>query len=350
MQKLNTLVLGIVGVVLFAGSLSFAFAANTAAPQLTRRAIVPGVAGDDSTFNPATGQTSTPTPEVYGCAGFRTPIKILSDADAGFDRTASPSSFAALVAATRPDGLTDSSARVAPFEARVVEITASLVGYRRTSGGGIELVISQGAGGDLMAASFPSASCLLGSNDQDRAAVNSARIALMQTCGNPPDSGVFKPLGGTATLQGVPFWGAKRTDGYGAPSGIELGPVFKFEFNPATSCDADASKTPYPTATSTPVLQEIPINVAPANAYPGQAIVVTIRTVPVVVGRSCSYKIFDSTGQTVAQGTTVTNAQGEAIFNATLPLTTALGNASAVPSCVGGVTDGGFRLGIVPAP
>lgn len=348
MRKLNTLALAVAGLALFAGSLSFALAANTATPQLTRRAVVPAVAGDNSTFN--SGQQSTPTPESFGCAGLRTPIKLLADADAGFSRTAVSSSFAALVAATRPDGVVDSSPRFQPFESRVVEITATLVGFRRTSGGGVELVISQGAGGDLMAASFPSPGCLGGANDADRAAVNSARIALVQKCGNPPDSGVFKPLGGSATLQGVPFWGAKRTDGYGAPSGIELGPVLKFDFNPATSCDADASKTPYPTATSTPVLQEMTINVSPAVASPGDALTVTIRTYPAVVARSCSFKIFDAAAQLVAQGTTLTNAQGQAVFNTTLPLTTTLGNASAVPSCVDGATDGGFTLRVVAAP
>lgn len=348
MRKLNTLALAAVGLALVIGSLSFALTASGAEPVLVRQAVVPGIAGDSSTFNP--GQQSTPTPEAFGCAGFRTPIKLLSDPAGGFDRTPVVSSFFALVSATRPDGVTDKSARFAPFESQVAEITGTLVGFRRTSGGGIDLVISQGAGGDLMVASFPGQGCLAGANDADRAAVNAARIALAQKCGNPPDSGIFKPLGGNATLQGVPFWGSKHTDGYGAPSGIELGPVLKFEFNPATSCDADASKTPYPTATNTPVIQEIPINVSPATAYPGQAIVVTIRTVPVSAGRTCSYKIFDSAGQTVAQGTTTTNAQGEAIFNATLPVTTALGNASAVPSCIGAVTDGGFRLAIVAAP
>jgi nucleoid-associated protein YgaU len=37
--------------------------------------------------------------------------------------------------------------------------------------------------------------------------VNAARIALVQKCGNPPDSGIFKPLGGTAILQGTGWAG-----------------------------------------------------------------------------------------------------------------------------------------------
>jgi len=348
MRKLNTLALAIAGMALFAGSLSFALAASSAAPTLTRRAIVPAVASDDSSFNP--GQQSTPTPEPFGCAGLRTPIKILTDPDAGFDRTPVASSFAALSGATRPDGITDSTPRFEPFESQVVEITAALVGFRRTSGGGVELVITQGGGGDLVAASFPSPSCLATASDADRAAVNMARIALAQSCGNPPDSGIFKPLGGTATLRGVPFWGSKRTDGYGASSGVELGPVLGFTFNPATSCDADAAKTPYPTATSTPVLQEMTINVSPAQPSPGDALVVTIRTIPAVVGRSCSFKIYDSTMRFVAEGTTLTNAQGEAIFQTTLPADTALGVGGATPYCVGGNTDGSFLLRVVAPP
>ena len=350
MRNLNTLALAVVGIALFAGSLSFAFAADSPLPQLTRRAIVPALAGDDSASNPGSSQTSTPTPQSFGCAGLRTPIKVLTDKDAGFSRVPVTSSFAALVAPARPAWITDGTARIQPRESQVVEITASLVGFRRTNGGGVELVLAQGAGGDLMAASFPSQSCLLGSSNEDRAAVNAARIALVQKCGNPPDSGIFKPLGGTATIQGVPIWGSKHTDGYGAPSGIELGPVLKFDFNPATSCDADASKTPYPTATNTPVLQEMTINVTPATASPGQAVVVTIRTIPAVVGRSCTFTITDSSMTQVAQGTTLTNAQGEAVFNTTLPLTTALGVAGAKPACVGGNTDGSFTLRIVAAP
>lgn len=348
MRKFNTLALAFTGLALLLGTLGVAFAANTAAPQLTRQAVVPGLAGDSSVLSP--GQTSTPTPPSSGCAGLRTPIKILADADAGFSRDPVPAGFSELALATRPGGITDSTARILPFEGRVVEITATLVGFRRTAGGGMELVITQGSGGDIMAASFPSASCLAPAADADRAASNSARLALIQACGTAPDSGIFKPLGGTATIRGVPFWGSPRTDGYGAPSGIELGPVLGFAFNPATSCDANASKTPYPTATSTPVLQEMTINVSPAQPYPGQDVTVTINTIPTVVGRSCSFKIYDSTSTTVAEGTTLTNAEGKAIFHTTLPVTTALGNGGATPYCVGGNTDGSFLLRVVAAP
>lgn len=345
MRKIHTIALALAGVALGVTSLTFAMAATTATPDLTRRAMLPGIAADSSSNNPG-ATTSTPVPS--GCAGFRTPVRILTDAGAGFDRTPVASSLFALVAATRPDGLTDSSARISPFESRVVEVTATLVGFRRTSGGGVELVISQGAGGDIMLAAFPSVSCMADASDADRAAVSSARIALQQVCGNAPDSGVFKPLGGTAKFQGVPFWGSKRTDGMGSPSGIELGPVLGFEFNPATSCDANASKTPFPTATATPVLLEILMNVNPQEARPGDTVTLTVITVPAIAGRSCSHKLTDSNSHIVSQGSKLTGADGKASWVIILPANMPLGQARATPSCVGGNTDGSEPIDIVP--
>ncbi|MEO8540760.1 MAG: hypothetical protein ABI577_13555 [bacterium] len=348
MRKIHTIALALIGVALGVGTLSFALAANTAAPALTRRAIMPGVAGDNSVFIPGSG-TSTPTPEVGGCAGLRTNVKILADSAAGFDRTAVASSLFALVNEPRPDGITDGSARFAPFESRVVEITASLVGYKRTAGGGIDLVITQGGGGDIMLVSFPSQSCLAGTNSSDGAAVNSARIALMQQCGNPPDSGVFKPLGGSATIQGVPFWGPKRTDGSGAPSGVELGPALKFTFNPATSCDANASKTPYPTATATPVVTQVLISVSPQQAHPGDEIVVTIIMVPLASGRLCGYQLWDSEVTLVSSAELApTGSNGRITWNVTLPSDIHLGVARVQPVCPGLPTNGSAPLAIVP--
>jgi hypothetical protein len=340
MRKLNTLALALIGVALAVGSLSFALAANTATPPITRRAVVPGVAGDTSTFNPGSStSTPTPTPEVFGCAGLRTNIKILADDDAGFDRTAVASSLFALVNAERPDGITDSSPRFAPFESRVVEVTASLVGFRRTSGGGIELVISAGPGGDLMAASFPSQSCLANASDADRAAANAARIALMQKCGNAPDSGVFKPLGGTATLQGVPFWGAKHTDGYGSPSGIELGPVLKFDFNPATECSANAKPTPTPSPTT--VVSEILTSVYPQSLARGDELQITILTVPRTAGKLCGYQLWDAEVNLVSSSDPVaTGADGLVTWSVTIPGDMPIGQARVQPNCPGLPTNG----------
>lgn len=347
MRKLNTFGLALLGLLLAAGSLSFALAANPPAPQLTRRAFMPAVAGDDSAFIPS---QSTPTPaQSSGCAGLRTEVKVLADALAAFDRTPQLAAVNILLAAARPEGITDSTPRIVPAEARVVEVTAYLLGYRRTSSGGIDLAIAQSPGGEAITASFPGASCLSDTPDADKGAMNAARIGLQQACGNPPSSGIFKPLGGSAKLRGVPFWGSKHTNTIGAASGIELGPVLFFEFNDATSCDADAAKTPFPTKTPTPVVQEILTNVLPQVASPGATIQVTISTDPAVAGKLCGYQIWDSNVQLVSEAQPgPTGADGKVSWQVTLPPGMPLGEARVQPMCPGLPTDGSARLTIVP--
>ena len=362
MRKIHTTALALLGVALGAGSLTFAVAADPpSTPDLAYRAVMPGVAGDDVSHDPANGggtlptstatKTTTATPSAtaqpLGCAGLRTPVKVLGDGGAGFVREPEAGTVFGLLAAPRPDGITNATSRFVPFEARVVEVTATLVGFRRTPGGGIDLTISQVGGGPTMLASFPGLSCMTGTADDDKGLIGAARNALQFECGNPPDSGAFKPLGGKAKLRGVPFWGTKRTDQYaGAVSGIELGPVLGFEFDDATSCDANAAQTPRPTKTPTPVLQEILINVIPNPGIKrGSTIQINVITVPAIAGRICHWEMWDANDQTHAVGEVkVTEADGWARWTFDVPLDMPLGQARVAPRCVDAVTDGSARL------
>jgi hypothetical protein len=360
MRFLNTWALALAGCVLAAASLAFALAADDPEPESPgARVFLPGIAGDDATFNPGSGPgTVTPSPSAtattipVGCAGPRTNVKILADGAAGFDRTPQDSTVGLLMIGERPGGVTNTTPRISPDETRVVSVTAYLLGYQRTNGGGIDLAIAMVDGGEAMIASFPGPGCTSDTPIEDRAAMNSARLALQQACGNPPDSGVFKPIGGTAKLTGVPFWGREHTSTLGAASGIELGPVLSFAFNPATSCDANASKTPYPTATPTPVVTEVLVSVIPQVASPGQEVEVKVFTIPAVANKSCSFQIWgpDPVGQVVASGgpSMTTLPTGTISWMVTLPADMALGSYRVQRDCPGLPTAGAARLTIIP--
>ncbi len=365
MRNLNNSLLAIVGLALGAMSLGLAIAADDEPePDATSRVFLPGIAGDDSTFNPGQGTgTVTPSPSATvsptattvpaGCAGPRTNVKILADAAAGFDKTPQDTTVGLLMIGERPDGITNATPRIEPGEARVVSVTAHLLGYERTNGGGIDLAISMVAGGEAMIASFPGHGCTDDTPTELRALMNAARLNLVQACGNPPDSGAFKPIGGTAEITGVPFWGREHTNTLGAASGIELGPVLSFAFNPATSCDVNASKTPYPTATPTPVVTEVLISVFPQVASPGQSVDVTVITVPAVANKFCSFEIWgpDPVGSVVASGGPAsTGADGRIVWSVPLPEGMTLGSYRVQRDCPGLPTAGAARLNVVALP
>jgi hypothetical protein len=364
MRNLNNLALALCGLVLAAASIGFAIAEDSPAeddPGTSSRVFLPAVAGDDSTFDPSQATatapsnatatvTNTPTATTIptGCAGPRTPVKILADGG-NFDRTPQVTTVGFLLIAERPDGLTNGSARVSPDEERVVEVNASLLGYSRTSSGGIDLAIAMNPGGEAIIASFPGSGCLTETaNNEDKGAMNAARLALQQACGNPPDSGAFKPIGGTAKLTGIPFWGKEHTNTLGAPNGIELGPVLSFEFNPATSCDANASKTPYPTATPTPVLQEILIGLLPRFTNPGADVEIVIITVPAVAGKQCGYEIWSAGMDLVASAPLATTGpDGRINWTITIP-DDWNGRYTVQPECPGLPVDGSAPLDVAP--
>ena len=343
--------LALIGIALGIGSLSFAVAQDPPMPDLAYRAVMPGVAGDDSSFVPGnaggilptstatkTTTATTPSPTIVqgGCAGLRTEIKTLADSPT-FSREPEAATVFQLLGAERPDGITNASARFEPFEARVVEVTATLVGFKRTNGGGIDLIIAQNEIGETMLASFPGLECMTGTSDDDKGVIGAARNALRFECGNPPDSGAFKPLGGKAKLQGVPFWGSKQNDQFaGAVSGIELGPVLSFEFDDNTSCDANAAKTPKPTKTPTPVLQEVLTSVGPQTVGRGETVTISVITVPRIAGKLCWYEMWDAALAPIAGGAqTATGADGIVSWNFDIPPDMALGQARVHGRCLG---------------
>jgi hypothetical protein len=351
MRKIHTAALALFGLVLGAASLTLATAASNPSPVLVRRAVVPAVAGDDSVpSNSTAGATATatpsPTPLAGACAGIRTPVKVLSDAAANFDRTPHSTSMFSLLMKERPAGIIDTTPRRSD-ESSVIELAATILGFRRTNGGGIELVIAQSPSGDPMVASFPPPGCLNDTPIADRAALNSARIAVQQACGVPADSGSFKPLGGKATLRGVPFWGPKHTDMSGAVNGIELGPVLSFQMDDGETCSATSNLTPTPTPTV--VVTAVLTSVSPQTAAPGEQVLITISVAPQTPGKFCGYQIWDAGSHLISEADLVaTDAQGHITWHVTLPQDIDIGDASVQPICPGLPTKGSARLAIHP--
>jgi len=337
--------------------LPFALAADAPASPVVRRAYVPGLAGDSAagygapaTTTPTGTVPASPTQTLGTCAGERSTIRTLGDPDATFSRTPVTASVFELLDLQRPT-VTAGTARIAPTEARVVQMNAWLRGFIRKNNGAIELLISAAPGGAIMVAGFPPADCLSGTSALDQAAIEAARTALINRCGMPVTSGITE-LAGPITLTGVPFWGQPRNDGLsGAFNGIELGPVLSF----AKTDDLDCKPASYEgggngTPTATPVPKSITINISPTTAARGATIAVTIQTQPPAPGVSCSFIAWGNDLQLLAESSAkTTGAAGSTNWTFTIPANAALGSdARVTPSCTGYSTTGSARLTITP--
>ncbi len=338
--------------------LPFALAADAPASPVVRRAYVPGLAGDNAagygapaTATPTGTATvpASPTQSLGTCAGERSTIRTLGDPDAAFSRTPVNASVFELLDLKRPT-VTAGTARIAPTEARVVQMNAWLRGFIRKNNGAIELLISAAPGGAIMVAGFPPADCLSGTSALDQAAIEAARTALINRCGMPVTSGVTE-LAGPITLTGVPFWGQPRNDGLsGAFNGIELGPVLSF----AKTDDLDCKPASYegggngtPTATATP--EAMTINLSAKSVARGGTMAVTVATYPATPGLSCSILVWDDGNHVIYSGATQpTGPAGTAWWSFTIPADAALGPARAQPSCAGIATQGSAPFTITP--
>ena len=78
-----------------------------------------------------------------------------------------------------------------------------------------------------MIVEFPNASCTHGALPGTRTKMQKARVALVYSCGFPPNSS-YQLIHGTATIDGVGFFDRLHGQAGVAPNGIELHPVLRF--------------------------------------------------------------------------------------------------------------------------
>lgn len=350
--------LALAALVLGIASLSLTLASGPEAQTvLQRQAFVPLLASDDSeggalilatatptnTAPPTKTPSPTATPLGGTCAGDRSPVKTLSDAAANFGRAPSSSSVLALQSLVRPT-VPGHSPRIAPTESSVVEVTGWLIGMSRGPGNGIDVLIANAPGAEAMVVAFPPQSCLSKATADDQAAMNVARNAFRRECGDPPATGMAV-LTGKATFTGVPFWGPKHNDGKGAVSGIELHPVLGFAMADGSDpCDPNGLKTPTPTPTPAIVAEDIIVLTPPYQHPRGTTITVGLTTVPAATGYTCGIQIFDSALELMTpspDAALVTDANGSAMWQLTIPQTAATGVARAQIDCGPGLVRAG---------
>jgi len=298
------------------------------------RAVAPGLAGDSaegfSTFATATVKPATPTatPIGLGCAGPRSAIRTLTDGGAGFPRTASNTSLSQLLITPKPDGKPGLT-RVSP-ESSVVRFEAYIISTTNGSGN-VVANIANTPGDFQVQAGFPLQNCITDASDADRGAMNGARIALQQACGQPGSGS----LGGKVVLEGVPHWREQ-----GGQQVMSIWPVLKFELADGWNCKG-VPPTATPTTTPVPDIDVLYLSVDPQFVEVGQSVLVTAMPQPPAPGRSCTFTSFsdaelNSWQDLPGMGTKTTDAEGEASWTVTIPEGAVLGQGRFQVSCGGG--------------
>lgn len=286
----------VVGVALATLALITSLSANQqpAAAQAGFHQVVPALAGDSSagastyaTATPTRSATATATTTpANACGSGHDTLRTFTDAGAAsLERGALDVTVPQLVTTARPASLPTNGTRTGPVETTFYNVTANLVSMNTGPGGSWEIVLDNG-GGVTMRASFPAQGCIGSLSNADQGALNGARTAFRTQCGEPPASG-SKAITGHVRITGPGFWGSKAVDN-AANNGIEIGPIFAFSFTDAGSCDPN-KVTPTPVPTTVPLANVIVgVDHDQGTGYhPGDTIVATVLTYPVVAGVSC---------------------------------------------------------------
>jgi hypothetical protein len=112
-------------------------------------------------------------------------------------------------------------------ERTTFRVKARLVELKVEADDDVHLVIADPQTGGTMIAEFPAAVCTHGATAKVRALMQKARTALVLACGFAPNTN-FRPIQGTATIDGVGFFDFLHHQSGNAPNGIELHPVLRF--------------------------------------------------------------------------------------------------------------------------
>ena len=296
------------------------------------RAFVPSLAGDSaegfSTFATSTPSPS-PTPVGFGCAGPRSAIRTLTDG-ASFTRTPALTNLTQLLLSAKPSSA-PGLARVSP-ESSVVRVEAFIISTSAGSNGNVLANIAHTPGDFQVQAGFPGQSCIAQASDSDRGAMNGARIALQQACGQPGANG---SLGGKVIIEGVPHWQQQ-----GGQQVISIWPVLKFELADGWTCKG-VPPTPTPTVTPIPGVSVLYLSVAPQFVERGQPVTVTAMPQPPAPGRSCTFNLFADADLNTwmdlpGMSTKSTDASGQASWSVTIPQGAVTGQGRFQVSCDGG--------------
>ena len=163
---------------------------------------------------------------AQACGVERWPVKTLADPDAPHvDLTPKSTTIAKLRRLTVVIGI--GGARGIGTERTTFRVHARLVEFKFEADSDIHLVIADPQTGETMIAEFPDASCDHGALPGIRTKIQKARIALVNSCGFPPNSS-YHVIHGTATIDGVGFFDRIHGQAGVAPNGIELHPVLRF--------------------------------------------------------------------------------------------------------------------------
>ncbi len=296
-------------------------------PQISQDEVVTQTQSATLTSSPTT--SSTPTPTGNSCPGFRSAVANFSDAGAAsVNQTAAPSSVSSLRSLPRPAG--SDFARTA-VEGQFVTLQVQLAEIRQLPDRTIQVLVSGDSVSTTMMLVFPFHTCLEGANAADQPTMNLARVAVTNFCGTPKP-GESKPIQGAATVSGVPFFGP--TGGDGAPNGIELRPVFNFQFTGSVPCDP----------LGTPLPSTSPTGTQPPSATATETVVpfvhVTINGNGAVRGGSASYTVEGgpnhSCSLTSASAGTIAfiiGVDGRATGSWPIPLTAATGPELVTVTC-----------------
>ncbi len=160
------------------------------------------------------------------CGVERWPVKTLADPDAPHvNLTPKPTTIAKLRRRTVVIGI--DGTRGLGTERTTFRVQARLVEFKLELDDDIHLVIADPHTGETMIAEFPQAICNHGALPGTRTKMQKARVALVNSCGFPPNSS-YRAIQGTATIDGVGFFDRIHGQAGVAPNGIELHPVLRF--------------------------------------------------------------------------------------------------------------------------
>jgi hypothetical protein len=201
---------------------------------------------------------SSASPTALGrasCGVERWGVKTLTDKEAAsVNLKAKTTSVRALRRLRRPTGLRYRG-RIFGVETTTYRVRAVVVEMKLEEDDDIHLVIAQpGATSLTMIVEFPAYGCTRGAPAPTRAAMRSARAALVRACGTPTRSS-FTQLRGAATITGVGFFDLFHGQTGVAPNGIELHPVLtatRIVCRPGTPPPPPPTTTVAPPTTTAP--------------------------------------------------------------------------------------------------
>lgn len=295
---------------------------------------------------------------VFGqCAVERAPVKTATDAQASQVRAIPlPATIASLHSIPAPRPLPHDG-RVAPAETTIYSVTATLVAYRLTPQGEIQLVLSDDQRRTIVA-TIPSPACAAGSGFLTEIAA--ARTAFERRYAA---TAAFQEVWKAVEVQGIGFFDYFQGQRGLAPNGLSLYPVTKIDFTPSLQPKAPPPagrrRAAAPGGGRVCPRPSLSLNVSRGNACSGEPVTiswqasnaasVTIDGVGIALPPSGS-RVVSAATSTIYSGRAISScgASDEATALVTLvaassasldgPSSVTLGNNATLSINVGGVT------------